>query len=167
MKQRINRLSLYTIKILCGIFLCYFSVKALGWIDFTWALISVFLVMSPEGGDAMELAITRIKANLIGAGTGLMLFTFNLPLLASLIIGAIIALSVCELMRLSVGGRSSLAGMVIVLMNKDTSHIWTPSFERVSSVILGCLIALIVTYFFHSVLKMKVETVTDKKEREA
>lgn len=172
MKSRVKRIFIYFGKVLTGIICAFLVSNLVDEIDLTWILISVFLVLSPEGNDAMELAQTRIKANFVGAGTGFLLFFLGLPLLAGICIGAFIALVICDLLNLSVGSRSTLAAVTIVLMSTvNETEIWRPATVRVLSVLFGCLIALIATYVFHRVFK--VETPFDdqmrhqKPEREA
>ncbi len=135
-------------------------------LDVSWILISTFLVLSPEGGDAMELAVTRIKANLIGACTGFGIIIFDLPLIYSIASGAIIALVICELIKLSAGARATLAALVIVLMDQGEGQSWAAAFHRVISVFLGCIIGLLVTFFIHSVLKLKAPVDTDPSQEE-
>src|SRR5882672_10918700 len=73
-------LGVYIAKCVSGILLCSFlSVFLSQWIDYSWSLISVVLVLSPEGTDSVELAMTRIKANLVGAGVGVLLLFSQVP----------------------------------------------------------------------------------------
>lgn len=169
--QRFVRQSIYIGKVVAGILVSY-GISLCSYIfDFAWILISAFLVISPEGHDAMELVLTRIKANFVGSGTGLILLTLNLPTLWGICIGSVVSLIICDLLKLSLGARSTLAAVVIVLMNKDQSHIWSPPLHRVSSVIIGCLTGLAITFIFHSILKFKTPaelhtTKENKTERE-
>jgi uncharacterized membrane protein YgaE (UPF0421/DUF939 family) len=167
--SRVKRISFYIIKILSGIFLGYLVSEFTDFIDISWMLISSFLVMSPEGGDAMDLALTRIQSNLVGAGTGFLFVLMDLSLIMSIALGAVIALIICELLKLAVGSRAALAAVVIVLMNRGSEHIWDVSVHRVTSVVVGCLIGLSVTWFYHSMLKISTPALpTDgNREREA
>jgi uncharacterized membrane protein YccC len=170
--DRIKRLYIYIAKIVAGILLSFAALQISDILDFAWILISVFLVLSPEGDDALELAIVRIKANLIGAATGLALIYFELPELLGICLGSIIALLICDLLKLSAGSRSTLAAVVIVMLMHQGSTIWSTPLHRVSSVVVGCTIGLLITYVFHSLLKVKtpaetLEGTEKKKERES
>lgn len=171
MSPRYKRLSIYIGKVICGVLLSYAIAQYFPIFDFGWILISTFLVLSPEGKDALDVALIRIKANFVGAGTGLILLAFNLPILISICIGSAIALILCDLLKLSLGAKSTLAAVVIVLMNSDQNTFWSSPFHRVSSVIIGCILALIITYLFHTLLKFEIsseenQTDTGKVERE-
>jgi uncharacterized membrane protein YccC len=155
MNPRYKRLSIYIGKILCGVLLSYVIAQFFSIFDFGWIVISTFLVLSPEGKDAVDLAIIRIKANFVGAGTGLILLAFNLPILLGICIGATVALIICDLLKLSLGAKSTLAAVVIVLMNSNENSFWSSPLHRLSSVIAGCLLALVITYVFHSILKVE------------
>jgi len=41
-------------------------------IDYIWAMISAVLGMSPEGKDAVELSVIRIKGNIVGVLVGVL-----------------------------------------------------------------------------------------------
>ncbi len=156
MNARYKRLSIYIGKIICGVLLSYVIAQSFPIFDFGWIVISTFLVLSPEGKDALDVALIRIKANFVGAGTGLILLAFNLPILISICIGSVISLIICDLFKLSLGAKSTLAAVVIVLMNSNQNSFWSSPFHRVSSVIIGCILALIITYVFHSILKFEI-----------
>ena len=70
---RYKSLLIYIAKNVTGVALSYLLHWLINWVDFAWCLISVVLVLSPEGTDAIPLAFTRIKANMVGAITGLLL----------------------------------------------------------------------------------------------
>lgn len=161
---RFIRLTIYIGKIICGVLLSYAIALSFPIFDFGWIVISTFLVLSPEGKDALEVALIRIKANFVGAGTGLILLAFNLPILMSICIGSAIALIVCDLLKLSLGAKSTLAAVVIVLMNNSQNSFWSSPFHRVSSVIIGCILALIITYLFHSIFKFQISSEANQSD---
>lgn len=166
---RVKRLSVYITKVLAGIILGSLAAQISVHLEISWIFISVFLVLSPEGGDALELAVTRIKANLVGACTGFLLVATDLPLVMMIASGSLLALVICELIGLNAGSRAALAALVIVLMDHSTEHLWDSAFHRVISVFIGCLIGLIVTWFIHSVLQIKTSENPEGagREREA
>jgi uncharacterized membrane protein YgaE (UPF0421/DUF939 family) len=173
MGQRYKTLIIYTAKCVSGVVLCFFITMPFNdWVDYTWCLISVVLVLSPEGKDALDLALTRIKANLVGAATGVLILASGIPSPWNLATGAIISLFVCDQFKLNSGARSTLAAMIIILLYEEgIIHVWDSALSRIIAVVLGCLLGLIITYVFHSLIKGK-ETVVEieaeiKKEREA
>lgn len=149
-------LFIYILKCFSGILLC--SVVALfadQWIDFSWSLISVVLVLSPEGKDAVDLALTRIKANLIGAGVGLIILFSQIPTPWNMAVATVPALWICDRLKLNAAARSTLAATLIVLLRPEGKELWSAAVDRVGAVIVGCAMGLVVTYVFHSVIKVE------------
>ncbi len=164
MNDRFKRLSIYIGKIISGVLFSFAVAQLFPIFDFGWIVISTFLVLSPEGKDAVEVALVRIKANFVGASTGLLLLVFHLPIIFGMCIGAAVSLIACDLLKLSLGAKSTLAAVAIVLMNSDQNNFWASPFHRVSSVIIGCILALIITYLFHSILKFKTPSSSEENE---
>ena len=160
----------YAGKCVSGILLCFVvSLFFHSWIDYPWSLISVVLVLSPEGKDALDLAVTRIKANFVGAVTGILVLTLQLSSPWDIALGTIVSLFACDRLKLNAGARSTLAAMIIILLHQEGTHLWDSALSRVSAVIVGCVIGLLVTFVFHSIIK--VDTLAQnseavKKERE-
>ncbi|MFN8334187.1 MAG: FUSC family protein [Cyclobacteriaceae bacterium] len=174
LSARNKTLAIYAAKCVAGILLCfpiYIFLKQ--WVDYTWSLISVILVLSPEGKDALDLALTRIKANFIGAGTGVVILLLHLPSPWNLAAGAVISLFVCDRFNLNAGARSTLAAMIIILLHQEGSnggtHLWDSALSRIVAVISGCVLGLLITYVFHSIFRFNTPVNANeapKKERE-
>lgn len=174
LSARNKTLAIYAAKCVAGILLCApISIFLYQWVDYTWSLISVVLVLSPEGKDALELALTRIKANFVGASTGILILLLQLPSPWNLGLGAVVSLFVCDRLKLNAGARSTLAAMIIILLHQEGTlagtNVWDSALSRVVAVVFGCLLGLLITYVFHSVFKINasvVATEAAKKERE-
>ncbi|RYE09692.1 MAG: FUSC family protein [Sphingobacteriaceae bacterium] len=128
-----------------------------------WSMVSILLVLSPEGKDAITLAEVRIKANLVGAGTGLLLFFIHPPALIMVCLGVIMVLVICELLKLQVATRSALASVVIICIHESGRYFYQVALERAAGVIGGCLIALLITYLVH--YKTLISNVRERKAR--
>lgn len=171
---RNKTLAIYAAKCVTGIFLCFPIFIFLNqWVDYTWSLISVMLVLSPEGTDALALALTRIKANFVGAGTGLLILLLQIPSPWNLAAGAIISLFICDRLKLNAGARSTLAAMIIILLHQEGTfagpHPWDSALSRIIAVVSGCLLGLLITYVFHSIFKINAPVAVAEattKERE-
>jgi len=164
-----KNLVVYVAKCITGILLCSLIPLFTTWIDYPWSLISVVLVLSPEGTDALTLAITRIKANLVGAVTGVILLFSAMPHPYNIAVGAALSLFICDRLKLNAAARSTLAAVIIILLHSEGSHIWDSALSRIAAVALGCTLGLMVTYAYHSFIKIDapVENVEDpKKQRE-
>ncbi|MBL7840025.1 MAG: FUSC family protein [Cyclobacteriaceae bacterium] len=176
LSARNKTLAIYAAKCVAGVLLCFPIYMFLNaWVDYTWSLISVILVLSPEGKDALDLALTRIKANFIGAGTGVLILLLHLPSPWNLAAGAIISLFICDRLNLNAGARSTLAAMIIILLHQEGStggaHLWDSALSRIVAVVSGCLLGLLITYVFHSIFKFTTpvsasEAPKKEKERE-
>ena len=112
----------------------------------------------------MELALTRIKANLVGAATGILVLISHLPSPWNITAGVIISLFVCDQLKLNTGARSTLAAMIIILLHPEGTHVWDSALSRIIAVILGCLLALIITYVFHSLIRINEPALNSEKE---
>lgn len=174
LSARNKTLAIYAAKCVTGVFLCFPIFIFLNqWVDYTWSLISVVLVLSPEGKDALDLALTRIKANFVGAGTGILILLLHIPSPWNLAVGAIISLFTCDRLKLNAGARSTLAAMIIILLHQEGTlagpHFWDSALSRIVAVVSGCLLGLLITYVFHSIFKINAPVAvseTAKKERE-
>jgi uncharacterized membrane protein YccC len=67
--------------------------------------------------------------------------------------GAAVALAACHRLKILEAARSTLAALIITLLNTNASSHWEAAATRVAAVVAGCVIAMAVTWFFHSVLK--------------
>lgn len=160
-QKRIDFL-LYILKCLIGAVIGFFIYRAFPE-GGAWGLISILLVLSPEGKEAINLAEVRIKANLVGAGTGLILFFLHPPAFVMLCLGVVIVVVICELLKLQVATRSALAAVVIICIHETGKYFWEVALERAAGVIVGCLIALLITYLVHH--KTLIHNVRERKAR--
>jgi len=146
----VKRLLVYMSKCVAGALLVFLLARWLHYEDYIWCLISVMLVLSPDGTDAVSLAMNRIKANLVGAGAGLLMLLVH-PLPVIMVAGGIaITVAACTLLKLEPSTRSALAATIIVTLHQAGLHVWDTALERVLSVLAGCLLGLLITFIFHS-----------------
>lgn len=162
MDQKKIDILLYILKCLIGAVIGFFIYRAFPE-GGAWSLVSILLVLSPEGKDAINLAEVRIKANLVGAGTGLILFFIHPPAFFMVCLGVVIVLVICELLKLQLAARSALASVVIICIHESGKYFYQVALERAAGVILGCLIALLITYLVH--YKLLIHNVREKKAR--
>jgi uncharacterized membrane protein YccC len=163
-------LVVYILKCVSGVLLCSLLAAFLSeWIDYSWSLISVVLVLSPEGTDAVELALARIKANLVGATVGVSLLFFHVLSPWNIALGAALALFICYQLKLQAAARSTLAAVIIILLHHEGANLWSAALSRVCAVITGCILGLLITYVFHSLIKINTPVINSeavKKEKE-
>ena len=137
-------------KCIAGALLVFLIAHLLHYADYIWCLISVMLVLSPDGTDAVSLAMSRIKANLVGAGAGLLMLVVHAPTVVMVSGGIAITVAVCTLLKLEASTRSALAATIIVTLHEAGRHVWDTALERIVAVLAGCLLGLVVTFIFHS-----------------
>jgi uncharacterized membrane protein YgaE (UPF0421/DUF939 family) len=149
MNERVNGLIIYIIKCAIGTITIFTVSSLIHYNNIAWSLISVLLVLSPEGKDAIGLAINRIKANVIGAATGLLCLLIYFPNMWMISVAIALTLIVCHFLNLDSAARSALAATVIIMLRQEGTHLWTTAIERVIAVFVGCILGLIITFVFH------------------
>ena len=118
--------------------------------DMSWLLISIVLVLSPDGAESIPLAITRIKANLLGAASSLLLMCFALPPLLALAIALMMTVALCQFCNVMSGSRPALAAVIIILLHHHEGiHLWDTALLRLLAVVAGCAAGLAITFLFH------------------
>lgn len=126
-------------------------IDGLSYHDTIWSLLSMLLILSPDGMDSVTLAFNRIMANILGAGVGLLFITL-LPQMMDmwvLILVIITTLGVGYAFKLDASIRSALVAAIIITMPQDAVQSMTTPVERVIAVIAGCCIGIVITYAFH------------------
>ena len=149
MTERIKSLLIYAAKTATGTIVVYIGSSLLHYKDIPWCLISVMLVLSPDGRESVPLAITRIKANLVGACSGMLCLWIAPTNMWMMTFALITTLSFCYLFKLDTGIRSALAATIILLLHEEGKHVWDTAIERVLAVMAGCVVGLAVTFLFH------------------
>ncbi|WP_217606248.1 FUSC family protein [Chitinophaga sp. GbtcB8] len=145
-----KRLLVYMAKCVAGVLLVFFLAHLINYKDYIWCLISVMLVLSPDGTDAVGLAMSRIKANLVGAAAGLVMLIVH-PSTIVMVSGAIaITVAACTFLQLEASARSALAAAIIVTLHEAGLHVWDTALERIIAVLAGCVLGLVITFVFHS-----------------
>jgi uncharacterized membrane protein YgaE (UPF0421/DUF939 family) len=112
-----------------------------------WAVVSAVVVIQPELKGSVASAGLRVVANLIGAGVGVAIAALELPTMVALAIGLAGVAAACRLVGLDGAARSAGVALVIVLLRGEHEAVGS-SEQRVALVLIGCLVALLVTLVF-------------------
>jgi uncharacterized membrane protein YgaE (UPF0421/DUF939 family) len=131
-----------------GTTICFGLYKSFPHYQLKWSIISVLLVLAPDKTHSIQLAMDRMKANIIGAGIGLLAFLIHKPNLFILTAAVTAVILLCYFLKLVNPSRSALAALIIVLIQEDAYNKWTAPFERMICVIIGCLTGILITYVF-------------------
>ncbi len=142
---------IYLVKCLIGVIIGFYLFRRYPEVG-AWSLVSIVLVLSPDRKDAMNLAINRIKANIIGASIGLALFYIHPMNLLMMSIGVLLTIIVCQLLKLQDVSRSASVAVVIILLHQRGAYFWNVALERAGGVVGGCVMAMLITYIFHQLL---------------
>lgn len=114
-----------------------------------WGLFSIILVLSPERKDSFPLALARIKANLVGAIIGLVLFYFHPITLTSISLGVVAVILTCDLLKIHDVSRTAIVALLIITLHEQGEHFWDIASQRAAGVVLGCFTGICLVYTAH------------------
>jgi uncharacterized membrane protein YgaE (UPF0421/DUF939 family) len=141
----------YLIKCLISVIICYALYELMPQYPLQWAIITVVSVLSPDNNNI--LAYNMLKANMLGCSIGICLYPLHLTDVWKLCIGVIVTVSLGILLRLSSALRTALVALVIVTIYGEKTKHWYLALERVGCVMVGCLVAVMVTLLFNLVFQ--------------
>jgi uncharacterized membrane protein YgaE (UPF0421/DUF939 family) len=162
-----QNLVIYIVKCVIGTLAVFAISSLIHYKNLGWALISVILVLSPEGDDTVNIAINRIKANVIGAGVGLFCLLTGYSNMWTMCLAVTITLVASHYFNLDTSTRSALAATVIIMLHQEGTHLWSTAIERVIAVFAGGALGLVITFVFHLFYKpapKTVETILPKEQ---
>ena len=150
---------IYILECILGLCICYTLYKCFPQHQFYWSMISVVLVIAPDGKGSNSLAFDRIKANVLGSSVGLLLFLIRIPNLFLICIGVALTIAIGTLLKLNAALRSALSALVIVMIHEEGQNsTWHIALERMGCVIIGCITGLLITLTFNSFSARKRQT---------
>ena len=158
MTPEIKNLLIYISKCVTGCIIIFLLSWFFSYPDITWSIISVMLVLTPESDEAIPLAITRIKSNLIAGAASLLFLLFFPATPITIIVVIIVTILLCYKFKVMTGSRAAIAAVIIIMlhgMEYNQDSFWSVTLERISSVVIGCIIGLIITILFHKKLLKK------------
>ena len=141
-----KRLLIHAAKTALSAALCWWIALKFGLQDGYWGAISAIIVLQSSFGATITASRDRILGTLIGAAFG---FAFSLfgTLPWNYILAVLLAVILCGLLGLR--NSSRLAGVtitIIMLVQKTGSH-WLLALHRVGEVMLGIVVAILVSTF--------------------
>jgi uncharacterized membrane protein YgaE (UPF0421/DUF939 family) len=144
-------IAVYILECILGLCICYTLYKCFPQHQFYWSMISVVLVIAPDGKDSNRLAFDRIKANILGSSVGLSLFLIRIPNLFLICIGVALTIVIGIVLKLNTALRPALAALIIVMIHEEGQNsTWHIASERMGCVIIGCIIGLLITIAFNA-----------------
>src|SRR5664279_3726572 len=113
-----GQIFIYLLECIIGLCICYSLYKYFPQHQFYWSLVSVVLVIAPDGKNSNRLAFDRMKANVLGSSIGLLLFLVHPPNLFMICIGVTLTILIGMFLKLNAALRSSLSALVIVMIHE-------------------------------------------------
>lgn len=138
-----STISIYIFRCVLGFVLGYYLMRLIPEFDIFWALLSIMLVISPEGKEAPRLTTDRVKANLVGALSGFLVVFLPFELFWKTLLGIVVAAVLSNAFKLLSVSRTAIVAVIIIVLEKPEEG-YIASIERFISVAAGCLIGLFV-----------------------
>jgi len=152
----IPRLFIYILECIIGLCITYTLYKCFPQHQFYWSMISTVLVIAPDGKGSNQLAIDRMKANILGSSIGLFLILIHQPNLFLISIAVMLTIIIGTILKLNAALRSALAAVIIVMIHDvEQNSTWHIAIERMGCVIIGCIIGLLITLVFNAFVNFK------------
>jgi uncharacterized membrane protein YgaE (UPF0421/DUF939 family) len=130
-----------------GVSICYALYINFPNFPFYWSIISVAIVFSVEHKN--NLAYDRMKANILGSVAGFGLYFIPLNNLLLILLGIILVITLGTIFKLGNAIRTALAALIIVVVKQGIEKEWWIALTRVICVVVGCVVALIITLGFN------------------
>ena len=148
-----SQIIIYTIRCLLGFLIGYFLMMQFPKFELFWTLLSIILVISPEGKDSQKLTIDRVRSNFIGSIVGLLCHLIYSTNLYVLIGGIITTVIICYLFKVMNMSRVAIVAFLIVMLQSHTLDQSIAPIFRFLTVAGGCLIGLTITVSTSIVIK--------------
>ena len=139
-----RRLLIHASKTALAAALCWALALKFGLHDGYWGSISAIIVLQSNVGSTVNASRDRILGTLIGSAIG---FSFSLfgVLPWNYILAVMVAVIVCGILGLRSSSRLAGVTITIIMLVQKAGSRWGLALDRVSEVMLGIVVALIVT----------------------
>lgn len=139
-----QRLMIHATKTALAAALCWWLAVHFGLHEGYWGSISAIIVLQSNFGSTITASRDRLLGTLIGALLG---FSFSLfgTLPWNYFAAVILAITICGLLGFRSSSRLAGVTITIVMLVRTTGSHWTIALDRVSQVIFGIIVALVVS----------------------
>lgn len=144
---------IYTVRCLLGFLIGYFLMMRFPKFELFWLLLSIILVISPEGKDSQKLTIERVRSNFIGSIVGLLCHLIYSTNLYVLIGGIIATVIICYLFKVMNMSRVAIVAFLIVMLQSHSLDESIAPIFRFLTVAGGCFIGLAITILTSIIIK--------------
>ena len=110
---------IYISKCIVGLCITYTLYKLFPKHQFFWSVISVLLAFSPDDKGSRRVAYDRMKSNILGSVTGILIFMLPLPNICQMALGVLLTIVIATALNIQSAMRSALAAVIIVLLYEE------------------------------------------------
>lgn len=146
---------IYTTRCTIGLAIGYALLKNLPQYEILWTMISIMLVISPEGENSKKLSIERFNSNLIGSIAGLICLEVHPELnFYVCLMGVFITIFTCYIFNILNMARVALVALLIILIHPlSSSTLEVTPLMRTGAVTAGCFIGLMITVITSTIIR--------------
>lgn len=126
---------------------------------------SIALVLSPKSDESRALIRDRIQANLLGGGVGFVFVLLHEPTVVLFSIGVVLTVLLSRQLKIYKTVRSALVAFVIITIPAYPETRAVIAVERLACVVIGCVIALLVTLLADYLLARYASTALERPAR--
>jgi uncharacterized membrane protein YccC len=113
-----------------------------------WSMTSIALVLTPKSEESIALIYGRITANILGSLVGFVIMLIHEPNIYLFCFGAVATVLLSKYLKVYTTVRSAVAALVLIMIPAYHEPRTMMAIERILCVIVGCVIALLVTILF-------------------
>lgn len=147
-----NTITIYILEFLSASSLAYLLLLLYPRHRLLWAMTSIALVLSPKSAESKSLLADRIKANILGGLVGFSIMIVHEPTILLFCLGAVLTILLSRQLKIYRTVRSALVPLVVVMIPAYHEARTIVALERMSCVVIGCVIALLTTLLFDYML---------------
>jgi Aromatic acid exporter family member 1 len=143
--ERRSNILRYTIEVLASATILLWGYHAASAHGAVWAIITAVLILQPGLNTSLRASGVRVIATLVGASVGT---AVALPIgrnNTAVLLGLVVTILVCYLLRLDAHVRQACLTVPIVQMWPDNSLVRVDS-QRIIAILVGCIVPLIVQF---------------------
>ncbi len=119
-----------------------------------WALVSAVLVIQPAFEQSIAATVVRVLANTVAGLVGILMARFFGDGVWQMLVALVIVVLVCERLRLDLGLRTACVSLIIIMLSHPNAVV-TSGTQRLGSVVIGCVLALVVQLFAEALRKRR------------
>lgn len=151
-RESIRTAAMYAAQVIVSVGLLLIGYRFFHAQSVMWALVSAVLVIQPAFEQSIAASAIRVLANTVAGLVGILMTHFLGDGVWQLLAAMVIVILICERLRLDLGLRTACVSLIIIMMSHPNAVVNSGT-QRLGSVVIGCVLALIVQLFFEALRK--------------